>query len=135
MEAFKEIVLPLLDKYQPQFLISQFGVDGHYQDPLVGLRLTTHAYEAVALSMHDSAHTLCEGKCLVLGGGGYQPRNVARCWTIMFLGLLGKHSSKDTGLTGLHDPEPTVSSQFVRESVEKTIDKIKDKVFPIHGLS
>lgn len=135
MEAFKEIVLPLVQSYRPEFLISQFGVDGHYQDPLVGLRLTTHTYEEVAALMHDLAHTLCEGKYLVLGGGGYQPRNVARCWTIMFLMLLGRRSSKEAGLTGLHDPELTVSNRFVKETVKKTIDKIKDKVFPIHGLS
>lgn len=135
LETFKEIVIPLLNSYSPEFLISQFGVDGHYQDPLVGLRLTTHTFEEVATLMHDSAHTLCQGKYLVLGGGGYQPRNVARCWTIMFLVLLGRYSSRDPGLAGLHDPEHTSSSHLIRESVKNTVHKIKDKVFPIHGLS
>ena len=29
----------------PEIIIHQFGVDAHFSDPLVGLGLTTHAYE------------------------------------------------------------------------------------------
>ena len=135
MKAFREIVVPLLKEYSPQLLINQFGVDGHYQDPLVGLRLTTHTYEDVTVLMHDLAHSLCGGRLLVVGGGGYQPRNVARCWAVMFLALLGRRSSKDHKLYGLHDPQPTLSEKHVSESVMNTVQKIKDNIFPIHGLS
>ncbi len=133
--AFREIVPPLLREYHPQLLISQFGVDGHFQDPLVDLRLTTFTYEDTAATMHELAHSLCSGRFLVLGGGGYQPRNVSRCWAVMFLVLLNKRPSEDPGLGGLHDPTPTSSSRFVSESVENTVTAIKDKIFPIHGLS
>ena len=135
MQAFKEVVPPLLKKYQPQLLISQFGVDGHYQDPLVDLRLTTFTYEDTATIMHELAHSICKGRFLVLGGGGYQPRNVSRCWAVMFLTLLNRRPSEDPGLSGLHDPEPTSSSRLVKESVEKTVDTVTAKIFPMHGLS
>lgn len=125
MRAFKEVVPPLLAEYRPQFLINQFGVDGHYQDPLVDLRLSTFTYEEVAASMHDLAHSLCKGRYLVLGGGGYQPENVARCWAIMFLTLLGRRASKDSRLRSLHDPEPTSSNEYVKENIERTLNRIK----------
>jgi acetoin utilization protein AcuC len=134
-KAFHEVIPPLLAEYQPQLLINQFGVDGHYQDPLVDLQLTTFTYEEVAVSMHELAHRLCGGRYLVLGGGGYQPKNVARCWAIMFLALLERRASKESGLSGLHDPEPTSSNEYVRESVEKTVRKVKETIFPIHGIS
>ena len=135
MKAFNEVVPPLLAEYQPQLLINQFGVDGHYQDPLVDLQLTTFTYEEVATTIHDLAHRLCGGRYLVLGGGGYEPRNVARCWAIMFLTLLGRRASKEAGLSSLHDPEPTSSNEYVRESVERTVRKVKETIFPMHGVS
>jgi acetoin utilization protein AcuC len=44
--AFKEIVPPLLQAYQPHFVCTQLGVDMHYQDPLTHLCCTTHGYLA-----------------------------------------------------------------------------------------
>jgi len=134
LESFEEIVPPLISSYSPQFIINQFGVDGHYQDPLVGLRLTTHTYERVATRMKELAHATCGGRYLALGGGGYQPRNVARCWAIMFLVLLDRYASRDPKLTGLHDPQTTSSSEYVKENVEEKMTEIKRSIFPIHGL-
>jgi hypothetical protein len=39
--------------------------------------------------LHESAHALCGGRMLLMGGGGYQPETVARCWSIMLGALAG----------------------------------------------
>jgi len=41
MRAYRSIVMPALRAYQPEIIIHQFGADGHYRDPLVGLGYTT----------------------------------------------------------------------------------------------
>jgi acetoin utilization protein AcuC len=70
--------------YKPEVIVNQFGVDGHYGDPLVGLSLTTRSYIEIAETLHNLAHRMCGGKLLVLGGGGYDVKNTARCWAVMF---------------------------------------------------
>ena len=89
LSAFDRAVLPALRAYRPEFLLVQFGVDGHALDPLVGLQLTTHTYQALIERLHAVAHELCDGRLLLLGGGGYHPETVARCWSIMLGALAG----------------------------------------------
>jgi acetoin utilization protein AcuC len=68
-------------EFGPEVLILQFGTDGHADDPFAHLQLTDDAYVALAARAHDLAHELCGGALVLLGGGGYAPRTVARVWT------------------------------------------------------
>ncbi|MFQ5858058.1 MAG: acetoin utilization protein AcuC [Anaerolineae bacterium] len=135
-QAFDEIVVPVLRDYQPQFIINQFGVDAHYQDPLVGLWLTTDAFRQIAETLHNLAHELCEGRLLVLGGGGYDPRNVARCWTIMLgtiSGAVPEESQAD--FEALFDTEGPRTDDRAEAQVQKVIQEVKRRIFPLRGLS
>jgi acetoin utilization protein AcuC len=127
--AFEEIVLPLLRGYKPELILNQFGVDGHYQDPLVGLALTTHAYESIAKILHELAHELCKGRYLVLGGGGYNPRSTVRCWALMFLTV--SQALPPSEYAHLHDKR---QGEREMERVKKVIERVKRVIFPIHGM-
>jgi acetoin utilization protein AcuC len=144
--AFREVAVPLIEKYQPEIIINQFGTDGHYQDPLVGLALTTKTYEAIASTMHSLAHKLCGGKYLILGGGGYNPSNVARCWAIMFITVsealpqqsreqyLALYDEADiTGIT-IFNKMMGIDSEAILSKVKKIVENVKEAVFPYHGL-
>lgn len=79
------IVLPMATRWRPQGVVITCGADGLAGDPLSGLSLSNGAlWEAtlrlVALAPH----------AVVLGGGGYNPWTVARCWA----GLWGKLSGR-----------------------------------------
>lgn len=87
--ALRTLVTPLLRAYRPEFIIMQYGVDGHYLDPLVRLALTTTTFAEIARLLHALAHELCDGRLLVTGGGGYQPEAAARCWAILLATLAG----------------------------------------------
>ncbi len=130
LHAFRELVPPLLRAYRPEVLIHQFGVDGHFRDPLVGLGLTTHGYLELSRIMHELAHELCGGRYLVLGGGGYSPSDVCRCWTVMFSSLSGFPLEK---LQGLMDERRTSPPEIWRE-VREVVAEVKRNVFPLHGL-
>jgi acetoin utilization protein AcuC len=87
--ALEQVVEPLLDAYRPDVLLLQYGVDAHALDPLVGLRLTTRSFRAIAALAHRVAHRHSEGRLLVFSGGGYQPEAVARCWAVLLAELTG----------------------------------------------
>ncbi|MHA1206621.1 MAG: hypothetical protein ACTSSO_03510, partial [Candidatus Hodarchaeales archaeon] len=59
----------------------QCGADGHFQDLLGHLNLTTNLYEYLGrriAELSDKGST--KGRLLLLGGGGYNPDSVARVW-------------------------------------------------------
>ncbi len=135
LHAFTEIVPPLIEVYDPEFIICQFGVDGHYLDPLVGLALTTRTYEAVSRILHDLSHRCAGGKLLVVGGGGYTVQAVARCWAIMFATISHALPAASTArYAQLFDREFSFHDQRVADRVEDTVRRLKARVFPFHGL-
>ncbi|TET89301.1 MAG: acetoin utilization protein AcuC [Methanomassiliicoccales archaeon] len=78
----------LARKYKPEILITQFGVDMHYDDPLSHINLTTKSYDEAAKTFHEVAHEVCDGKWVCLGGGGYSSKAVSRIWTILFCRMI-----------------------------------------------
>src|SRR6195952_3467760 len=82
LRAFDAVVPELLRAYQPQVLVSQLGCDTHRLDPLAHLTCTVNGQRAAYARMHQLAHELCDGRWVVLGGGGYDPLAVVpRAWT------------------------------------------------------
>ncbi len=71
----QQAVLPLIRDFAPQALMLQSGADGLEEDPLAKLSLSNNAYWAAVAAVRDLAPRL-----VVVGGGGYNPYTVARCW-------------------------------------------------------
>jgi acetoin utilization protein AcuC len=92
------------ERYRPQAIILQYGADGHYTDRMSGLKLSTRAYEYVAAQTHALAHRVCDGRLLAVGGGGYEPEVVERCWSILLAQLAGQKTVSADAYTALHDP-------------------------------
>jgi acetoin utilization protein AcuC len=85
LEAFREIVPPIVGRWKPDVLVTQLGCDTHYTDPLAHLQLTTGAYRETARMLHELAHGAAGGRWVATGGGGYQwARVVPRAWTLYF---------------------------------------------------
>ena len=87
LRAFHKLVPDRVRKFRPEIIIVQCGADGHANDLLAHLRLTTNMYIEVVSKMHDLAHDLCDGRFLLLGGGGYTLANVPRVWALAFATL------------------------------------------------
>ena len=90
LKAFHKLVPDTVRRFRPEIILVQCGADGHADDRLAHLRLTTNTYEEVVSEMHNLAHELCEGRFLLFGGGGYTLANVPRVWTVAFATLAGK---------------------------------------------
>ena len=68
-------VLPLIAARRPQAIMVQAGADSLAEDPLARLGLSNNAYWAAIAALRGLAPRL-----VVLGGGGYNPYAVGRCW-------------------------------------------------------
>ena len=71
----RHAVLPLIARLQPQAILLQCGADALEEDPLARLSLSNNAHWAVIDAVRDLAPRL-----VVVGGGGYNPYTVGRCW-------------------------------------------------------
>jgi len=76
MAAVQErLILPRLAQFRPEAVVLQCGADGVLEDPLSRLALSNNAHVAVVRAVRALTPRL-----LVLGGGGYNPWSVGRCW-------------------------------------------------------
>ena len=121
--ALHEVVEPALCAYRPELIILQYGVDGHYADSMVRLGLSTHLYAHAAELFRGLAERLCGGRLVVVGGGGYRPKDAVRCWA-MLLGELADASP--SAMAHLHDrvPIPAVAAEAMEE-VQGTIGRFR----------
>lgn len=77
MRALLEgFVRPVAAAWRPEAIMLQCGADALEEDPLARLGLSNNAHaEVIAATMHAAP------RFVLLGGGGYNPWTVARCWT------------------------------------------------------
>lgn len=134
LHAFRQIVPPLIKAYSPEIIITQFGVDAHFQDPLVGLALTTKAYQEIARIMHELAHKVCDGKLLIVGGGGYNIENTARCWAVMFINISGVKINGKKYEELLDKTQPKKTGEILKK-VKEITKEVKNLIFPFYGIA
>lgn len=79
------LILPLLDRFAPEALVVQCGADALEEDPLSRLSLSNRAYLDLIRAVRAASPRL-----IVMGGGGYNPWSVARCWTAIWGVLSGQ---------------------------------------------
>ncbi|HEX7660262.1 MAG TPA: acetoin utilization protein AcuC [Pseudonocardiaceae bacterium] len=156
LRAFHAVVPSILEKFRPQVLVSQCGVDTHRYDPLADLSLSVDGHRAIYRALRELAVDYAGGKWLALGGGGYDlVRVVPRSWTHLLATVLDRDLDPNTPLpadwvavankVAPHLPLPTSMSDggnvtFERwggeavESVDIGIMDTRRAVFPLHGL-
>ncbi|HZS85035.1 MAG TPA: acetoin utilization protein AcuC [Stellaceae bacterium] len=79
-----ELMRPLALAVAPELIVLQCGADALDDDPLSRLSLSNGALWRAVAAMRPLAPRL-----LVLGGGGYNPWSVARCWAGLWACLAG----------------------------------------------
>ena len=84
------LVLPAAESFMPQAVVITCGTDALDGDPLSRLALSNGALWCAVERLVEPI-----GAAVVLGGGGYNPWTLARCWT----GLWGRLSGRDIPAT------------------------------------
>lgn len=70
-------------KGQPEFILLQCGADSIDGDPITHMKYTFRAHAHAAERLCVLADELCEGRLLVMGGGGYNLDNIAQGWNVV----------------------------------------------------
>jgi acetoin utilization protein AcuC len=112
MRAFDAVVRPLVERYRPDVLVTQQGIDPHFLDPLTHLQISTraraHAVGAFAAMPYP---------WVAMGGGGYSLDAVRRTWAMEYLLMLGAPIPDE-----LHDADPPAHRGDRRRAVDEATD-------------
>jgi acetoin utilization protein AcuC len=156
LRAFDAVVPSVLRAFDPEILVTQCGCDSHHEDPLADLAMTVDGQRAAYRAVHDLAHELCDGRWLVLGGGGYGlVRCVPRAWTHLLAEAAGDPVDPHTEIPqawrddvvarGLRGRPPTHMTEggytgFARwdalgdSRVDRAVLRTRRASFPLFGL-
>jgi len=146
LPAFEAVVPPLLERFKPDVIVAQLGIDSHRTDPLTHLALDIQGFARAFARIVPMAPRL-----IALGGGGYDIRNVARGWTAAWAVLNGVELPAalpeafaddvrryDFGALGLWDapssPLPQDIQRAVSDYVDRQVDAVQRTIFPLHRL-
>jgi acetoin utilization deacetylase AcuC-like enzyme len=78
-QAFERLVVPLLDRYQPQLLIVASGLDANAADPLARMQLHSETFRSMTRALMGVAERHCEGRLVMAHEGGYAEAVVPFC--------------------------------------------------------
>ena len=142
--AFLEVVPPLVYAFNPDFLVTQLGVDSLTTDPLASMNLTINGFSRVVEEIKSWGL-----KWVALGGGGYNVTNVARAWTQAWAIMKGVKlpdtlpESFVTQYQAELGPNPTLTDPShkahgatagkAQQLSTAVVASIKETVFPIVG--
>ena len=141
VEAFGQVVPPLIKAFAPDVLVTQLGIDSYYSDPLTHLQVTTEGYIEAVRQLAGLGLPW-----LALGGGGYDVNAVARAWTLVYGVMLDVEWPdqlptafvQEHGAGRLRDQlSPEIPSEIkleARRYLEETVGAIRQQIFPLHGL-
>jgi acetoin utilization protein AcuC len=146
LNAFDAVVVPLTEKFAPDALVLELGLDILAGDPLTHLRMTNNVVvEIVERAMKWNCPVL------VAGGGGYHVENTVRGWALAWRAFCGESDEYDYAFGlggvmmanaewagGLRDRVLPVSAEqrgAVEPELRATLERISKNIFPLHGLN
>ncbi len=145
LRAFDQVVIPMMEVFQPEALVLELGMDVLAGDPLTHLRMTNNVVvEIVERVMRVNCPVL------VAGGGGYHVENTVRGWALAWRTFCGEDEDADFALGmggvmlassewvgGLRDRALAVAPEqrhAVEPALQTTVDALTSILFPLHGL-
>jgi acetoin utilization protein AcuC len=152
-------VVPVLRSFGPEVMVTQCGCDAHRRDPLSDLALTVEGFTVAYQLLHQLAHELCDGRWVVIGGGGYDLGSaVPRAWTQLLAVCSGDALAADTELparwredstTITGAPAPDVLGDIdsavtwspweaghgdAHDPLDRAVTETRKAVFPLYGM-
>jgi acetoin utilization deacetylase AcuC-like enzyme len=118
LEAFNQIVVPIVRQYKPQFIVVSTGFDNHYTDPVASLSMSALSYVEIFGKVLELAHEFCMGKLVAVLEGGYSRS---------FLGMMAVAViAKMAGIPYLINDKQRVASPEIQKQAKKIIEEVKN---------
>nr|WP_321498055.1 hypothetical protein [uncultured Methanolobus sp.] len=77
--AFDEAIIPMVEHFDPDFIVLSCGFDAHYQEMNIGLALDSDAYHQMTAKLHS----VFNGPIVFLLEGGYHDFNGQLCHSVL----------------------------------------------------
>ena len=84
--AFDKIVVPLVEEFQPDWVLVSAGFDAHREDPLTDMGLTSGDFADLTLNLFNLAP---KNRCIFFLEGGYNLQALTDSVTASFASILG----------------------------------------------
>jgi len=106
--VFKEIVIPIADKYQPEWVLVSAGFDPHQHDPLGGMRITEKGFGIMASMLLELAQKHAAGKIAFLLEGGYNLEALRNSVSVVLEKMKGEDRSGPAVQIGMQRVDPLI---------------------------
>ncbi|HEY8595571.1 MAG TPA: histone deacetylase family protein [Devosiaceae bacterium] len=95
-EAYRDVILPAVDKFAPDIILVSAGFDADHRDPLADLHWVPADFAWITGKLMDIADKRCEGRVVSLLEGGYDmaglSSGVSAHVGMMLNGTFGNHA-------------------------------------------
>ncbi|WP_010171357.1 class II histone deacetylase [Pseudomonas sp. PAMC 25886] len=79
LHAMERIVVPALERFEPELIIVACGYDANAVDPLARMLLHSESFRLMTRTVREAAERLCQGRLVLVHEGGYSEAYVPFC--------------------------------------------------------
>ncbi|MGM0366673.1 MAG: histone deacetylase family protein [Actinomycetota bacterium] len=94
--AFSQVIIPMMEKFNPQLILVSAGYDSHQLDQLASLNLATDSYLKIMYLISYLSLKHCGGKTGIMLEGGYNTEVLGDCVKQTILGS-SSYAERNTG--------------------------------------
>ena len=117
LEAFNQIVVPIVQQYKPQFIFVSTGLDNHYSDPVANLSLSALSYVKTFGKVLELSSKFCMGRLVAVLEGGYSRSFLGRMTVAVIAKMAGISYP-------IKDKQPVAGSK-IQKWAKKIIEEVK----------
>jgi acetoin utilization deacetylase AcuC-like enzyme len=132
-EVVNSIVIPALERFQPELIVVSNGHDAGQFDPNGRQSVTMAGFHQMALQLSAAAEQLCGGRLLIVQEGGYNVAYVGFCAYASALGFLGRPLDLDDPLA-FYPEDLSMSKQAVAALAERHPLLNSERVWQPEGI-
>ena len=114
-QLYREVVFPILRRFQPELILVSIGFDCHWQDPLANIELSLTTYYWLCQNLVNLAAELCQGRIVFTLEGGYDLKVLAPGVGNVFRALMADSAYDD----------PIGPSSWVDSDVSELLAQLK----------
>jgi len=118
--VFSEVIDPIAEAYQPEFVLVSVGFDGYYKDPLTSLGLTSSGFRMMNTKITDIASKYASGKLTCFLEGGYNLDAMG----IGALNLVEELTGEETTTYDDEHAESSICIEYTRTLIQKLIKTV-----------
>ncbi len=120
LRAIERIVVPALERFQPEFVIVACGFDASALDPLARMQLSSESYRAMTAMLMAATRRLCGGRIVFVHEGGYSEAYVPFCGLATMEELAGQRTPVVDPVAGFIAMQQPVGpmADFLRDVVD-----------------